>query len=179
MRCWIGILIALLILNNTLLLAQEELKQGVVLYIKETSENLRASPNGTVITQLPQATKVTVLGQQGKWVAVQVVGWIWQPSLVDNKDKIKGFIMRALHILVKTETEANEIKGLLNSGKDFAELAKERSTGPNAEKGGDLGSIHKGDLLPELDSALRKLKAGEISDVIKSELGFHIFKRLE
>ena len=178
MRCWINILITLLLLSCSLL-AQDELKQGDVLYVKELSENLRVSPNGTVVTKLPQATKVTVLGQKGNWVAVQVVGWIWKPSLIKNKDEIKDFTMRALHIFVKTEDEANEIKKLLNSGRDFAELAKERSKGPNAEKGGNLGVIHKGDLLPELDSAIRKLKLGEISGVIKSELGFHVFKRLE
>lgn len=178
MRNFISILIFLLI-NSTILFAQDELKQGDVLYIKELSENLRVSPNGTIITKLPQATKVSVLGQQGKWVAVRIVGWIWRPSLVESKDKIQGFTMRALHILVKTEQEAKEIKGLLNGGSDFAELAKERSKGPNAAKGGDLGIINKGDLLPELDNALRELKPGEISNVLKSELGFHILKRLE
>ena len=178
MRCWTGVLITLLIITNTIF-AQDELKQGDVLYVKEASENLRLSPNGSVITKLPQATKVTVLGQQGNWVAVQIVGWIWMPSLIKNKDEIKGFTMRALHILLKTQEEADEIKKLLNSGKDFAELAKEKSIGPNAAKGGDLGVIHKGDLLPELDNVIRDLKPGEISDVVKSELGFHIFKRVE
>lgn len=169
----------MILLNVTVLVAQDELKQGDVMYIKEASENFRLSPNGSVITQLPQATKVTVLGQQGSWVAVQVVGWIWRPSLVDGKEKITGFTMRALHIMVPTEEEAKAIKNLLTSGRDFAELAKERSKGPNAAKGGDLGIINKGDLLPQLDEALRKLKPGEISEVLKSEVGFHIFKRLE
>jgi parvulin-like peptidyl-prolyl isomerase len=110
---------------------------------------------------------------------VQLVAWIWAPSLTDDKTKISGFTMRALHILVKTETEANEIKALLVKGADFQQLAKERSLDPNAPKGGDLGVINKGDLLPELDAALLKLKAGETSNVIKSEVGFHLLKRLE
>lgn len=177
MKRW-TIVIYLLLMTN-IIFAQEKLKKGDVLYVKEISENLRVSPNGTIITKLPQATKVVVLGQKGKWVAVQIIGWIWQPSLIDSKNKIKGFTMRALHILVKTEAEANEIKSLLDSGRDFAELAKERSKGPNAANGGDLGVINKGDLLPELDEVIRKLKPGEISDVVKSELGYHIFKRLE
>jgi parvulin-like peptidyl-prolyl isomerase len=80
---------------------------------------------------------------------------------------------------VKTEAEAKEIKQALNSGRNFAELAKEKSVGPNAEKGGDLGNIEKGDLLPELDSELRKLKNGEISKIVKTEIGFHILKRID
>ena len=178
MRCWSNILIVLLILP-TILLAQDDLKQGDVVYVKAAVENLRASPNGSIITKLPQATEVTVLGQQGNWVAVQVVGWLWRPSLIKNKDKIAGFTMRAFQIFVKTEAEAKEIKELLNSGQDFAELAKTRSKGPNAEKGGDLGVIQKGDLLPELDNAIRKLKPGEISDVIKTDVGYHIIKKIE
>lgn len=177
MRYITGFFILLFIVNMSF--AQGEYKQGAVVYIKGASENLRLSPNGTMLTTLPQGTKLTVIGQQGSWVAVQLVGWIWAPSLTDDKNKITGFTMRALHILVKTEPEAREIKALLDKGSDFQQLAKERSIDPNAKKGGDLGMINKGDLLPELDNALRKLKVGEISDVIKSEVGFHLLKRLE
>ena len=175
----ISIILSILIVNINITLSQEEFKQGDIAYIKESSENLRLSPNGSIITKLPQASKVVALGEQGNWVAVQVVGWIWKPSLTKNKGEIKGFYMRALHILVETQSEADEILRLLNSGSDFATLATERSKGPNAEKGGDLGLINKGDLMPELDGAIRKLKTGEISSIVKSELGFHIFKRLE
>lgn len=161
------------------LYAQTEFKQGDIAYIKVPSENMRLSPNGTVISSIPQGTKLNVLGQQGNWVAVQLVAWIWAPSLTKNIDKVEGFSMQALHIIVKTEAEANEIKKLLDAGKDFGEIAKEKSIGPNAKKGGDLGIIHKGDLLPELDDALRQLKPGQISGVLKSEVGYHIFKRIK
>ncbi len=92
---------------------------------------------------------------------------------------MKRSYVRALHIFVKTEEEAKEIKALLDKGSDFKTLARERSKGPNAEKGGDLGIVEKGDLMTELDSTLSKLKVGEASDVVKSKMGFHIFKRYE
>jgi parvulin-like peptidyl-prolyl isomerase len=174
------IALIIIMLPVNLLMAQKEYKQGDVVFVKPVSENLRLSPNGTVISMLPQGTKLAVLGQQGNWVAVQLVGWIWSPSLAEKKESIAGYTMRALHILVKTETEANEIKTLLTQKPDdFEKLAKERSIGPNAKRGGDLGVINKGDLLQELDKALHKLKPGEISGVLKSELGYHIFKRLK
>ncbi len=168
-----------MVLVASVVFSQVQYKQGDNVYIKEEFENIRLSPNGSIISQLPQGTKLTVIGEQGNWVAVQLVGWIWKPSLVDSKMKIKGLTMRALHILVKTEAEAREIKKLLDQGKDFSALAKERSQGPNAERGGDLGPIEKGDLLPELDAAIRKLKKNQISGIIKSDLGYHIFKRIE
>lgn len=154
-------------------------KQGDEVFINKLSENILLSPSGSVLAQLQQGTKLTVLAEDKGWVAVSLVGWIPKTSLVKTKESITGFSMQALHILVETEAEAKEIKSLLASGKDFKELAKEKSKGPNAKKGGDLGIIHKGDLLPELDSAIRKLKIGQISEIVKSELGYHIFKRLK
>jgi len=159
--------------------AQFEIKQGDELYVKQPTENLRFSPNGSIICQLPQGTRLIAIEEQGNWVAVHLVGYIWKGSLSQSRFDIPGFTMRALHILVATEVEAKEIKKLLDQGADFKQLAEERSKGPNAKNGGDLGIITKGDLLPELDKAISSLSVGQISDVIKSDLGFHIFKRTE
>lgn len=159
--------------------AQLKIKQGDELFVKEPTENLRLSPSGSIICQLPQGTKLIAIEEQGNWVAVHLVGYIWKNSLTASRFDIPGFTMRALHILVATEEEANEIKKLLDQGSDFKQLAKDRSKGPNAPRGGDLGLITKGDLLPELDRAISSLSVGQISEVIKSELGYHIFKRTE
>lgn len=169
--------IIFLLITNTR--AQLKIKQGDELFVKESTENLRLSPSGSIICQLPQGTKLIAIEDQGNWVAVHLVGYIWKNSLSQSRFDIPGFTMRALHILVATEDEANEIKKLLDQGSDFKELAKLRSKGPAAQRGGDLGVITKGDLLPELDRAISALNVGQISGVIKSELGFHIFKRIE
>lgn len=159
--------------------AQLQIKQGDELYVKAGSENLRLSPNGSVICQLPQGAKLIAIEENSGWVAVHLVGYIWKNSLTTSRFDIPGFNMRALHIMVKTEAEAKEIKKLLDAGQDFGKLAKERSMGPNAERGGDLGVINKGDFLPELDAALSSLNVGQTSGVVKSSIGFHIFKRTE
>ncbi len=180
MRHLIGVLFLVMLffpLANSL--GQLQIKEGDELYVKETMENLRLSPGGSVICQLPQGTRVIAIQDQGNWVAVHLVGYIWKKSLTTSRFDIPGFTMRALHIMVATEDEAKEIKKLLNEGADFKELAKQRSKDPNAARGGDLGLITKGDLLPELDKALSSLSVGQISDIIKTELGYHIFKRTE
>lgn len=180
MRRLIGVLcLGMLLVFTINSYGQLQIKEGDELYVKETAENLRLSPAGSVICQLPQGTKVIAIQDQGNWVAVHLVGYIWKKSLTDSRFDIPGFTMRALHILVSTEEEAKEIKKLLSEGADFKELAKQRSKDPNAARGGDLGVITKGDLLPELDKAISSLSVGQVSDIIKTSLGYHIFKRTE
>jgi peptidyl-prolyl cis-trans isomerase SurA len=63
------------------------------------------------------------------------------------------------------------------SGKDFAELAKSYSEDPAARKdGGALGTFKKGDMMPELESAILAMKPGEVSELVYTTSGFHIVK---
>lgn len=71
---------------------------------------------------------------------------------------------------------AQEIARRIKNGDDFVMLAQEYSEGPGASEGGVMRPVKKGDLMPELEAAVFSLKAGEVSEVIKSPMGFHIFK---
>jgi peptidyl-prolyl cis-trans isomerase C len=94
-----------------------------------------------------------------------------------NKDKFKsGEQIKASHILVKTEKEAKDILAQLKSGGNFEELAKKSSVDSSSAKGGDLGWFGKGSMVPAFEKAALALKEGQISDVVKSDFGFHIIK---
>lgn len=94
-----------------------------------------------------------------------------------NKDKFKtGDQVRASHILVKTEKEAKDILAQIKAGGNFEELAKKHSADSSAQKGGDLGWFGKGSMVPVFEKAALALKEGQISDVVKSDFGFHIIK---
>ena len=81
----------------------------------------------------------------------------------------------ARHILVKTEDEAKAIIKELDDGKDFAELAKAKSTGPSGKNGGTLGFFRKGQMVPEFEKAAFALKKGEYTkDAVKTQFGWHI-----
>lgn len=83
----------------------------------------------------------------------------------------------ARHILVKTEEEAKAIITELDAGKDFAELAKEKSTGPSAGQGGDLGYFTKGRMVPEFEAVAFTLKAGEYAkQPVETQFGWHVIK---
>jgi peptidyl-prolyl cis-trans isomerase C len=85
--------------------------------------------------------------------------------------------VRARHILVKTEDEAKAVIKELGEGKDFAELAKAKSTDPNKSDGGDLGYFKKGMMVPEFETAAFGMNKGDVSkEPVKTQFGFHVIK---
>jgi len=97
--------------------------------------------------------------------------------------------LHARHILVKipekgtaADVEAARLKAVAlaeearKPGVDFAELAKAKSEGPSASDGGDLGFFRRGVMVPEFDKAAFALKVGEVSDPVRTKVGFHILK---
>lgn len=84
---------------------------------------------------------------------------------------------RARHILVKTKEEAEALISELDGGKDFAELAKEKSTGPTGPNGGDLGFFAKGRMVPEFETAAFALDVGGYSkEPVETQFGWHVIK---
>ena len=83
--------------------------------------------------------------------------------------------VRARQIVVGTEAEAQRVMEILQSGSDFAAVAREKSTAPEAEHGGDLGYFAMGDMPSEFNVVF-SLPLGGISGIVKSPYGFHIFK---
>lgn len=84
--------------------------------------------------------------------------------------------VRAAQIVVGDARKADEIKARLQKGEDFAVVATQVSTGPEAVRGGDLGLISRETMPEPLDKTLFNLPAGKISPVVKSAYGYHIFK---
>ncbi len=73
--------------------------------------------------------------------------------------------------------KANEIMVQLQSGADFAELAKKYSDDVGSgQQGGDLGWTIRGALVPEFEAAAYKLDVNELSPIVETEFGFHIIK---
>ena len=82
----------------------------------------------------------------------------------------------ASHILVETETEAEEVLASIKNGADFSELAKTHSTGPSGAQGGNLGWFGQGAMVPTFENAIIKLKIDEISVPIQTQFGWHVIK---
>jgi peptidyl-prolyl cis-trans isomerase C len=95
--------------------------------------------------------------------------------------------VHARHILIKPESaepeaqqaakdEAGEILAEIRAGEDFVELATDRSQAPSAPQGGDLGYFGPGQMVPPFEQAAFALKPGEISDVVRTQFGYHIIR---
>jgi len=84
--------------------------------------------------------------------------------------------IRASHILVKDEKEAKDILAQLRANPEkFGDLAREKSSDTtSAKKGGDLGMFGQGRMVPDFERAAFALKPGEISDIVKTQYGYHI-----
>jgi peptidyl-prolyl cis-trans isomerase C len=84
--------------------------------------------------------------------------------------------VRARQIVVATEAEGQRVLGLLRQGEPFEEVARKYSLSPDAEQGGDLGFFARGEMPPEFDAVVFTLPVGRLSDLVKSEYGYHIFR---
>lgn len=83
--------------------------------------------------------------------------------------------VRAAQILVRAEADADAARRRIEGGAAFADVAREISLSPDAERGGDLGYFARGQMPPEFDEAVFSLPRGQLSDVVGSPYGFHLF----
>lgn len=93
-----------------------------------------------------------------------------------NEDKLATQeSVRLRHILVGTQQKADDLHLALTAGADFGVLARQASLDKaTKERGGDMGYVTKGLLAPDIETVAWSLKKGEISKVLKTNLGFHI-----
>ena len=92
--------------------------------------------------------------------------------------KREGYI-RVRQIMVTDPEVAQRIKAELDKGSDFAIIASRYSADASSKYGGDLGFIKRGDLIPGIENVIFALEVGQVSEIVRSARGFHIFKREE
>lgn len=94
-----------------------------------------------------------------------------------HKDRLVAtYQFDADHILVDSLEKADEAKEKLSQGEDFADLAKEISSCPSKERGGNLGKFQSGQMVPEFENALIEMEVGQISEPVKSQFGYHVIR---
>lgn len=95
----------------------------------------------------------------------------------NKRQFVKGETVKAKHILVDTEEKCAAIqKDIENGSMTFEEAAKEFSTCPSAQRGGDLGEFGKGQMVPEFEKAAFQAQIGTIVGPVKTSFGYHLIK---
>jgi peptidyl-prolyl cis-trans isomerase C len=84
--------------------------------------------------------------------------------------------VRASHILVKTEDEANRVLKRISDGEEFQKVARRFSSCPSGKNGGDLGWFGKGQMVPEFEEAAFAADAGKVIGPVKTQFGYHVIK---
>ena len=88
-------------------------------------------------------------------------------------------MVQVRQIVTKTKEEMETVLDLINNGSSIRELAKEYSAAPEAEDEGMLGWVSEGQLDETIDKFIFSLKEGEISKILESPYGFHVFKVID
>ncbi len=86
---------------------------------------------------------------------------------------------RVRQIVVGSEEEAKRLRGRIVDGVPFSRLARQVSLGPESQKGGDMGLFTEGQFPERVEKVIRNLKEGEISGVVQTSSGFHLFQVTE
>jgi peptidyl-prolyl cis-trans isomerase D len=141
--------------------------------------------------KIPEKRKVryALIDMQASRDRMQISAQDIQRSYDDNQQQYSTpEQVRASHILLKTDgkdeavvkKQAEDLLKQVRAGGDFAKLATEYSDDPASKvKGGDLDYFGKGQMVPEFDKVAFSLAPGQISDVVKSQFGFHIIKVID
>ena len=87
-----------------------------------------------------------------------------------------GAEYNASHILLESEDGALALVTSLESGADFADLAKKKSTGPSGPDGGQLGWFGPGMMVPEFEQAVQSLEVAAVSAPVQTQFGWHLIK---
>lgn len=108
---------------------------------------------------------------------------------IANPDKfVRPEEVHARHILIKVAEDADDatrqdararieaIHTEATGGADFAELARQRSEGPSASRGGDLGFFGRGRMVKPFEQAAFALQPGAISEPVRTRFGYHVIK---
>lgn len=106
-----------------------------------------------------------------------------QASYVVPEERAASHILIAVdadaseEALADATAKAEELRGQLGAGGDFAALAREYSDDPgSADMGGDLGSFPRGTMVPEFEDTLFAMNEGDVSEPVRTEFGFHIIR---
>lgn len=87
--------------------------------------------------------------------------------------------VRASHILVDSEKQAQDLKAKIDAGEKFEDLARKHSSCPSGRDGGDLGTFGRGMMVKPFEEACFSMQVGQVSAPVQTQFGYHLIKLTE
>jgi len=157
-------------------LAEYAASHSVEVPAEQIATAVRNDPGSTVIEKRDEMRRQKLISD----IAAEV------PDATDQQlrdyydqhpaDFKSGEELHVRQILVHDESLANDIHDKLKHGAAFEALSVQYSLAPNAKKGGDIGYVSRGELPKMFEDVIFSLPPGAVSDVIRTDSSFHIFK---
>ena len=85
----------------------------------------------------------------------------------------------ARHILVASESDCTNLKSDIEGGADFAEMARQHSSCPSGQRGGELGEFGRGQMVPEFDEVVFSAPVGQVQGPVQTQFGYHLIEVTE
>lgn len=144
--------------------------------MRQEANNKGLGSNAVVVATIDQQQRTVLAG-------AAIKDFMSSNPVPDEEAKIlyeaqigkAGKEYNARHILVENEEDATAVIELLDSGSDFSELAKEKSTGPSGPKGGNLGWFGTGQMVKPFSDATAELEKGSYTKTpVQTQFGWHV-----
>ncbi len=169
-------------------IAQNNMKQFVEDMVKDELLYQEATARGL---QRNKDVREILKEAEKKIVITRLIKELIDDTIVVSDDEIQAYYAdyahafmtpaktRVSHILFADEASAVSVLVRLRRGEDFEKLAQQYSIDITRERGGDIGFFTEGSLIPEFEKACMGLEVGALSEIIKTQFGYHIIKVTE
>lgn len=149
---------------------------GVEVPSDKITEAVRTEAGATVIEKRDEIRREKLIANLSLEIAEPTDDQIRAYYDQHQSEFRSGEEVRVRQILVNDETIAKDIVKKLRDGVPFETLSGEFSRAPNAKRGGEIGFVRRGDVPKMFEDAFFSLGPGEVSDVIRTDSTFHIFR---
>jgi hypothetical protein len=157
-------------------LSEYAASHGVEVPAEQIATSVRNDPGSTVIEKRDEMRRQKLISDIAAEVTDPADQQIREYYDLHQADFKSGEELHVRQILVHDEALAGDIRDKLRKGSTFEELSTAYSLAPNAKKGGDIGYISRGELPKMFEDVIFSLQPGGVSDVIRTDASFHIFK---
>jgi len=158
------------------ILSEYAASHGVEVPTEKIAEQVRTEAGATVIEKRDEMRREKLIANLAAEVPDPSDADIQRYFQQHPGDFRSGEEVRVRQILVADETLAKEIQEKLRKGAPFEELSAQHSRAPNAKRGGEIGFVSRGEVPKMFEEEIFRLAPGQVSEIIRTDSSFHIFK---